>query len=47
VGTPEQVCERIKAYVELGCQGFIPWVSDYPDTETLRLFASEVIPEFR
>jgi len=47
VGTPEQVCERIKAYVELGCQGFIPWVSDYPDTETLRLFATEVIPEFR
>jgi alkanesulfonate monooxygenase SsuD/methylene tetrahydromethanopterin reductase-like flavin-dependent oxidoreductase (luciferase family) len=47
VGTPEQVCEKIKAYVELGCEGFIPWVSDYPETETLRLFATEVMPEFR
>jgi len=39
VGTPEQVAEKIKAYVDLGCTGFYPWCSDYPDTETLRLFA--------
>jgi F420-dependent oxidoreductase-like protein len=47
VGTPEQVCEKIRAYVELGCEGFMPWVSDYPETETLTLFAEQVIPEFR
>jgi F420-dependent oxidoreductase-like protein len=47
VGTPEQVCEKIRAYVELGCGGFMPWVSDYPETETLTLFAEQVIPEFR
>ena len=47
VGTPEQVCEKIKTYVELGCTGFVPWVSDYPETETLRLFAEKVMPEFR
>jgi F420-dependent oxidoreductase-like protein len=47
VGTPEQVAERIATYVELGCTGFIPWCSDYPDTETLRLFAEKVLPEFR
>ena len=47
VGTPEQVCEKIAAYRELGCDGFIPWVSDYPDTETLTLFAEQVIPQFR
>jgi F420-dependent oxidoreductase-like protein len=47
VGTPEQICEKVKAYVDLGCTGFIPWCSDYPDTETMDLFASEVIPNFR
>ena len=40
VGTPEQVAEKIRAYVDLGCTGFYPWCSDYPDTETLRLFAA-------
>jgi F420-dependent oxidoreductase-like protein len=47
VGTPEQVAEKIQAYVDLGCTGFIPWCSDYPSTETLELFATKVIPEFR
>jgi F420-dependent oxidoreductase-like protein len=47
VGTPEQVAERIKAYVDLGCTGFYPWCSDYPDTETVRLFAEKVVPALR
>jgi len=47
VGTVEQVTEKIRAYADLGCAGFIPWCSDYPDTETLELFATEVMPEFR
>jgi alkanesulfonate monooxygenase SsuD/methylene tetrahydromethanopterin reductase-like flavin-dependent oxidoreductase (luciferase family) len=47
VGTPEQVAEKIKTYVDLGCTGFVPWVSDYPDTETLTLFAEKVMPNFR
>jgi F420-dependent oxidoreductase-like protein len=47
VGTPEQVCEKIRAYVDLGCTYFVPWCSDYPDDTTLRLFADRVIPEFR
>ena len=47
VGTPEQVAEKIKAYVELGCTYFVPWCSDYPDDTTVRLFAAQVIPEFR
>jgi F420-dependent oxidoreductase-like protein len=47
VGTPEQVAEKIQAYVDLGCTGFVPWCSDYPDTETLRLFGEQVIPQFR
>jgi len=47
VGTPEQVAEKIQAYLDLGCTGFVPWCSDFPDTETMRMFASEVIPQFR
>jgi alkanesulfonate monooxygenase SsuD/methylene tetrahydromethanopterin reductase-like flavin-dependent oxidoreductase (luciferase family) len=47
VGTPEQVAEKIQAYVALGCTGFYPWCSDYPDTETLHLLAERVIPEVR
>ncbi|MGQ0465057.1 MAG: TIGR03560 family F420-dependent LLM class oxidoreductase [Sporichthyaceae bacterium] len=47
VGTPEQVAEKIQAYVDLGCTGFYPWCSDYPSTQTLRLFAEKVIPQLR
>jgi F420-dependent oxidoreductase-like protein len=47
VGTPEQVAEKVAAYADLGCTGFYPWCSDYPDTQTLRLFAEKVIPQFR
>jgi len=47
VGTPEQVAEKMRAYIDLGCRGFVPWCSDYPDTQTLELLATEVMPEFR
>jgi alkanesulfonate monooxygenase SsuD/methylene tetrahydromethanopterin reductase-like flavin-dependent oxidoreductase (luciferase family) len=47
VGTPEQVAEKVAAYAALGCTGFYPWCSDYPDTQTMRLFAEQVIPQFR
>lgn len=46
VGTPEQVAETLRRYVDLGCRGFVPWCADYPDTTTLELFA-EVMREFR
>jgi F420-dependent oxidoreductase-like protein len=46
VGTPEQVAEKIATYVKLGCSGFIPWCADYPDTETMELLATRVMPEF-
>jgi F420-dependent oxidoreductase-like protein len=47
VGTPEQVAAKMQTYVDLGCRGFIPWCADYPDTETLSRFATEVVPNFR
>ena len=46
VGTPEQVAEKVANYVSLGCTGFIPWCADYPDTETMELFATKVMVEF-
>jgi len=47
VGTPEQVAEKLQQYVDLGLRGIVPWCADYPDTETLTLFAERVMPEFR
>jgi len=47
VGTPEQVSEKLQTYIDLGCTGFVPWCSDYPSTQTLQLFAEQVIPSFR
>lgn len=47
VGTPEQVSEKIQKYLDAGCTGFVPWCPDYPNTETIELFAKKVIPNFR
>lgn len=47
VGTPEQVSEKIQKYLDAGCTGFVPWCPDYPSTETMELFATKVIPNFR
>ncbi|NBR66023.1 MAG: LLM class F420-dependent oxidoreductase [Actinobacteria bacterium] len=47
VGTPEQVSEKIQRYLDAGCTGFVPWCPDYPSTETLELFARQVMPNFR
>jgi alkanesulfonate monooxygenase SsuD/methylene tetrahydromethanopterin reductase-like flavin-dependent oxidoreductase (luciferase family) len=47
VGTPEQVMEKVRTYIDLGCTYFVPWCSDYPDDTTLRVLADKVMPEFR
>jgi F420-dependent oxidoreductase-like protein len=47
VGTPEQVAERVRTYIDLGCHGFVTWCSDYPDHESMELLATKVIPELR
>jgi len=46
-GTVEQVAEKIKTYVDLGCTGFYPWCSDYPETTSMELLAQRVVPEVR
>ena len=43
VGTPEQVAEKVAHYTALGCTSFMPWCSDYPSDETLRLFATVAV----
>jgi F420-dependent oxidoreductase-like protein len=47
VGTPEQVSEKIQRYIDLGCRGFVTWCADYPETESLELLATKVMPNFR
>jgi F420-dependent oxidoreductase-like protein len=44
VGTPEQVAEKIQAFVDAGCREFVLWFRDYPSTESLERFAHEVVP---
>ena len=47
VGTPEQICEKLEVYRKMGLGGVVPWIADLPGTETLELFANQVIPNFR
>lgn len=47
VGTPEEVADKVGRYIAAGCRGFVPWCADYPDTESMELFATEVMPRFR
>lgn len=47
VGTPEQVCEKIRTYEKLGLGGVVAWPADFPDTSTVKLLGEQVIPEFR
>jgi F420-dependent oxidoreductase-like protein len=47
VGTPEQVGDKLRSYVDLGVEGVVAWCVDYPDTETLERFAADIAPNFR
>ncbi|MCE2500671.1 MAG: LLM class flavin-dependent oxidoreductase, partial [Dehalococcoidia bacterium] len=45
-GTPEQICDRIAEYVDYGIRYFFIVFPDPAPTETLRLFAGEVMARF-
>ena len=47
IGTPDQVEEKIRAYVEAGIGHFLLWFMDAPKDDGLQLFAEQVIPRFR
>ena len=44
VGTAEQVAEKVQAFVDAGCREFVLWFRDYPSTDSLEGFASDVVP---
>jgi F420-dependent oxidoreductase-like protein len=45
VGTAEQVAEKVQAFVDAGCREFVLWFRDYPSSESLEAFASDVAPQ--
>ena len=45
-GTPEQICDRINEYVEFGIRYFFVVFPDPAPSETLELFAAEVMSRF-
>jgi len=44
VGTAEQVTEKVQAFVDAGCKELVLWFRDFPSSESLERFASEVAP---
>ena len=46
-GTPQQVAERLQAFVDLGVTYFIVRLLDYPATAGIDLFLGEVMPRLR
>ena len=47
VGTPAQVAEQLRAFVELGVEYFMVRALDFPDTAGIELFVREVMPLLR
>lgn len=46
-GTPDEVEQRVQAYVAEGISHFMLWFVDAPDEQGTRLFAEQVVPRFR
>ncbi len=44
VGTVDQVTEKVQAFVDAGCREFVLWFRDYPSTDSLETFATQVRP---
>jgi len=47
IGTPDEVAQRLQAYIDLDITHFMLWFMDTPDEAGLRLFAEQVAPRFR
>lgn len=45
VGTVEDVVEKVQGYADAGCSEFVLWFRDYPSTESLERFITEVVPK--
>src|SRR5688500_15244972 len=44
VGTVEKVAADVQSFVDNGCREFVLWFRDYPGTESMRRFMTEVVP---
>jgi len=47
VGTPDQVAEKVQAYVDAGAREFVLWFRDYPSPESMERFMAEVVPRVK
>jgi len=47
VGTPEEIIERMRQYIDVGVKYFMHIFIDFPSTEGIELFAEKVIPALR
>jgi alkanesulfonate monooxygenase SsuD/methylene tetrahydromethanopterin reductase-like flavin-dependent oxidoreductase (luciferase family) len=47
IGTPEQVVEQLRAFLDLGVEYFIVRLVDFPQTAGIELFVREVMPQLR
>lgn len=47
VGTVDKVAADVQAFVDAGCEEFVLWFRDYPSTESLERFMTEVVPKIR
>ncbi|MCX6050388.1 MAG: LLM class flavin-dependent oxidoreductase [Chloroflexi bacterium] len=47
IGTPDEVTQQVRSYLDLGMTHFLLWFMDAPDEDGLRLFAEQVMPRFR
>lgn len=47
IGTPDQVENRLRSYIDAGISHFMIWFMDAPNMAGMELFAAEVVPRFR
>lgn len=47
VGSPDQVAEQVRTYIDAGVDHFLFWFLDAPDPLGMETFAREVTPRFR
>lgn len=45
VGTVDKVAADVQGFVDAGCREFVLWFRDYPSTESLERFVTEVVPK--
>jgi alkanesulfonate monooxygenase SsuD/methylene tetrahydromethanopterin reductase-like flavin-dependent oxidoreductase (luciferase family) len=47
IGTPSDVRQQLQEYIDAGADHFMLWFLDAPSADGMRLFAKDVLPQFR